>query len=144
MSGQPEGQKARSPLDAVTQWYRDRIKHSDEAELKCLGEEAVERMAKDMGVTAPELHQLARMGPGAAALLRRRMVELDLDPAEVARLEPHTLQDLQRVCTMCEHHRRCARDLSQHPADSAWKDYCPNAATLEALNAEPWASRGEW
>jgi len=144
MSAQSEGQRSRSPINVLAQWFREHITKSDEAELKCLGDEVVERIAKDMGVTAPELHELARMGPGAAALLQRRMAELDLDPTEVARLEPNTLHDLQRVCTMCEHHRRCARDLSQHPADPVWKDYCPNAATLEALNAEPWAARREW
>ena len=144
MSAQPEGQKLRSAIDAVARWYREHITKSDEAELKCLGQEVVDRMARDIGVTAPELHDLARMGPGAAALLRRRMAELDLDPAEVGRLEPQTLQDLQRVCSMCEHHRRCTHDLSQDPANPVWKNYCPNAATLEVLNAEPWASRKEW
>ena len=41
-----------------------------------------------------------------------------------------TFQDLQRVCAMCESHRRCARDLARDSAIPAWKDYCPNAATL--------------
>jgi hypothetical protein len=144
MSGRSEEQKSRSPLDAITQWYRERIKKSDDAELKCLGDAVVERMANDMGISANELHELARMGPGAAELLRRRLAALDLDPGEVGRLEPSTLHDMQRVCTMCEHHRRCARDLAGDPANPAWKDYCPNATTLEALNAEPWPARREW
>jgi hypothetical protein len=45
---------------------------------------------------------------------------------------------------MCRSHRRCKRDLAHDAADPAWEDYCPNAATLKALNAMPWRSRAEW
>ncbi len=101
-------------------------------------------MAKEIGVTAAELRRLASLGPGAADLLLRRMAALDLDRNEVSRIEPQTFQDLQRVCTLCESHRRCARDLGHDAADPAWQDYCPNAATLIALSALPWAARREW
>jgi hypothetical protein len=30
------------------------------------------------------------------------------------------------------------------PFDPSWKDYCPNAQTLTALSALPWAVRQEW
>src|SRR6516164_6362996 len=63
---------------------------------------------------------------------------------EVERTEPRTFQDLQRVCTMCNHHRRCRGDLACHADDPAWHDYCPNASTLTALNALPWRARSEW
>jgi hypothetical protein len=45
---------------------------------------------------------------------------------------------------MCDCHRRCARGLERDPLDPAWQDYCPNATTLKALNAQPWAVRREW
>jgi hypothetical protein len=77
-------------------------------------------------------------GPEAADLLARRMAELNLDKNEVAAVVPRTLQDLQRVCTMCESHRQCARDLGRDPAGRAWEDYCPNVAVLKMLNALPW------
>jgi hypothetical protein len=63
---------------------------------------------------------------------------------EVAAVVPRTLQDLQRVCTMCESHRQCARDLGRDPADQAWENYCPNAAVLKMLNGLPWVARSEW
>jgi len=50
---------------------------------------------------------------------------------------------MQRVCIMCEHHRQCARDFARDSTSGAWKEYCPNAATLIALNALPWAERHE-
>jgi len=144
MSAQPDGQKAHSPIGAIAQWFRGWTQKSTASELKCMADEIVERMARDVGVTAPELRTLARLGPDAAELLRRRMTALDLDPREVRRVEPAALQDLQRVCSLCAHRRRCAHDLAQDPGNPAWKDYCPNAETLAALNAEPWATRSEW
>jgi hypothetical protein len=80
---------------------------------------------------------LASKGPETADLLLERMTALDLDEAEVARLEPATFQDLQRVCTMCDCHRHCARDLERDPFDPAWQEYCPNATTLKALDDSP-------
>ena len=144
MSALPGGQKSWSPVDAILQWCRDWTRRGSASELKCFGEEEVERIAKDVGVSASELRTLARFGPEAADLLLRRMAALDLDRNEVARTEPGTFQDLQRVCTMCESHRRCARDFARDSANPEWKDYCPNAATLIALSALPWAARREW
>ena len=138
MSAPLSGQKSWSPVDLILQWYRDWTRRTSASELKCFGEEEVERMAKDVGVSASELRTVARCGPEAADLLLRRMARLDLARNEVAQTEPATFQDLQRVCTMCESHRRCARDFARDSADPDWKDYCPNAATLIALSALPW------
>jgi hypothetical protein len=101
-------------------------------------------MAHDIGVSAAELHDLASRGPQSADLLCRRMDVLDLDQNEVAHAERATFQDLQRVCSMCDCKKRCARDLARNPDDPVWKDYCSNAQTLTALGVLPWASRREW
>ena len=136
MSALPGGQK--SLTKAVSQWWREWIRRgSARFELKC-------RMAKDIGVSPSELRRLANLGPDSADLLLRRMAALDLDRNEVSRTEPRTFQDLQRVCTMCNHHRRCRGDLARDADDPAWHDYCPNASTLMALNALPWRARSEW
>jgi len=141
----PGGQKSWSPTKAVSQWWRDWTRRSSAlSELKCWGEDEVERVAKDVGVSASELRRLASLGPGSADLLLRRMAALDLDRNEVSRTEPRTFQDLQRVCTMCNSHRRYKRVLARDSPDPAWQDYCPNAATLMALNALPWRARAEW
>jgi hypothetical protein len=140
----PGGQKSWSPVHAILRWCRDWTRRGSASELKCFGEEEVDRIAKDVGVSVSELRTLARFGPKAADLLLRRMAALDLDRNEVAQTEPGTFQDLRRVCTMCESHRRCARDFAHDSANPEWKDYCPNAATLIALSALPWAARREW
>jgi len=141
----PVGQRSWSPTKAVLQWWRGWTRRSAaRLELNCRGEDEVERMAKDVGVPASELRRLASLGPDSADLLLRRMAALDLDRTEVSRTEPQAFQDLQRVCTMCNHHRRCRRDLARDSGDPAWEDYCPNATTLMALNALPWRARSEW
>jgi hypothetical protein len=82
----PGGQKSWSPIKALSQWWREwTTKSSARLELKCCGEEEVERMAKDIGVPASELRTLANRGPDSADLLLRRMAALDLDRNEVSR-----------------------------------------------------------
>jgi len=101
-------------------------------------------MAKDTGVSPAELRRLVNLGEDSADLLVQRMAALDLDRGEVSATAPKTLQDLQRVCSFCKDHRRCALDLARDSADPAWKNYCPNVGTLLALDAMPWAARKEW
>lgn len=144
MTTLPDGEKGWSPLAALRRWLRDWSTSNAEAELRCCSEEAVERIARDVGVSTSELHQLASEGPGASDLLLRRMAALDLDKTELAKFEPETLHDLQRVCSVCQSKRKCTNDLNHDQNDPAWKDYCPNVATLMALNAMPWGSRREW
>src|SRR5262245_65822890 len=88
----PVGQK--SLTQAISQWWREWTRRgSTRLELKCCGEEEVERMAKDIGVSAAELRTLANSGPDSADPLLRRMAALDLDRNEVSRTEPRTFQD---------------------------------------------------
>ena len=137
-------ERCRGVFEAVAQWWRDRSRRDfGSLELKCCGEETVERIARDIGVTRAELHKLVQRGPHSADLLLRRMAALDLDPKEVSQIEPRMFQDLQKVCTLCESRRRCTRDLALG-AEAQWREYCPNAAMLMALNALPWAARREW
>jgi len=143
MSALPGQQKGRSPFAAVAHWWREWTR-SDLAELRLCGDEGIKRIAEEAGMAPAELLRLARKGRHAADLLLPRMKALGLDPDEVARTEPQTLHDMQRLCSMCASHGRCARDLSRNPTDPAWKDYCPNAGTLDALDKQPWAARSEW
>jgi hypothetical protein len=132
-------------LDGVRQWWRNwRGRAFTSPSWACCGEYEVERMAHDLGMPSSELRKIADHGPDAADLLLRRMAELDLDSKEVAATAPGTFQDLQRLCTLCESRRQCARDLGRDPNDKAWEDYCPNVAMLKLLDSMPWASRREW
>lgn len=119
-----------------TIWQRCRDWVSGQAELDIYGDEGVERMAHDAGISAPELRELARHGSRSSELLLERMAALHLEEDEVLRREPAVLRDLQRVCSLCDARRRCACDLARDPSDPVWKRYCPNVQTLTALSTE--------
>jgi hypothetical protein len=135
-------QKSNSPPKAIWQWWLGLT--GSRSSLGYCGEEVIERIANDVGVSASELCALAKRGPQSADLLLRRMEALDLEQNEVAQVERATFQDLQRACSLCDRKRRCACDLARKPFDPSWKDYCPNAQTLTVLSALPWAARQEW
>ena len=132
-----------SPIVAFSQWCREWFTAGSVAELQCCGDQEVERMAHEAGVTASEFNRLAGKGPHSADRLLDRMAALDLDPKEVAQVEPAVFHDLQRVCSVCAVHGRCMRDVRRDSADPVWKEYCPNVETLMDLDALPWASRRE-
>jgi hypothetical protein len=142
MSALPAEQKTGS-LQTIWRWLRPRT-DTAAGDLAAVGDREVDQIAKDLGVSSGGLYSLARSDATSADLLRTRIAALDLDGAEVARLVPETLHDLQRVCSMCTSRKRCARDLARTASDPSWKDYCPNVSTLVALDAMPWAARSEW
>lgn len=139
-----EGRQSQSPLKSIVAWCRTWLKRGSESDFGCCDEAEIERIARDMRMSASELRAVAMKGPKAADLLQRRMADLDLDPKEVARLEPAAFRDLQRVCTMCKSHRRCAWDFVRGAAPPTWDRYCGNTGTLAALNRMPWTARREW
>jgi hypothetical protein len=139
-----QGKQTQTPPQSLLARCRAWFKGNSESDFGCCGEAEIERMARDMRISASELCAVASKGPKAADLLLRRMADLDLDPKEVARLEPAAFRDLQRVCAMCKSHRRCAWDFARGASPPVWDRYCPNTGTLEALNGMPWSARREW
>jgi hypothetical protein len=117
------------------QWWRNwnRTRRSM-VELARCGPAEAEHIAWDLNVSGAELRVLASKWPDD--LLSQRLGQLNLDAAEVVHTEPEVVRDLQRVCTVCGSKRKCKHDLGNHPSDSAWVKYCPNATTLGALIAE--------
>jgi len=139
-----QGSRSQSPLLSLVNWCRAWIKTGPESDFGCCDIAEIERMARDIRMSASERRAVARNGPKAADLLQRRMVDLDLDSKEVDRLEPAALRDLQRVCTLCKSHKRCAWDFARGASPPTWDRYCPNTSTLGALDAMPWSARREW
>ena len=122
-------------IDGIKHWWRNWSgANSRLPELMCCGEDELERMAHDLGMPVSQFRRIAGYGPDAAALLFQRMAALNLGSDDVLTTAPGTLRDLQRVCTLCASHRKCARDLGRNPADSKWEDYCPNVAMLKLLD----------
>jgi hypothetical protein len=106
------------------------------AALDGCGPSETARIARDLGVGGAEFRVLAGKWPDSSDLLSRRMRQSELDAAELARVEPQVVRDLERVCTLCASRRWCERDFSSERSSPAWEKYCPNTMTLRALIAE--------
>ena len=134
----PAIQVCLSVLSASLGHWRQKFRKQRELfELQCAGTAEVERIARDLGLSSSELRAMAS-DPDRRDLLRERLRRLHLDASELDRCEPAIFRDLQRVCALCAFKGRCARDLAQQEMDPAWEkwwDYCPNSATLSALDA---------
>jgi hypothetical protein len=76
------------------------------------------------------------------------MAAVGLSAEQIAHSQPEVLRDLQRVCGQCAVEGRCSRDLDRDEQDRAWREYCPNVATLDALRVEErdrrLMRRGKW
>jgi len=92
-----------------------------------------EHIARELGLSLSDLYTLAGKRVDAAALLDRRMTLLGFNGDDLAQAGIATERDLQRTCTLCDQHRRCARDLNSKGHSDDWLDYCPNTYTLLAM-----------
>lgn len=122
-------------LNAIADWisrYRKaRAGHDDFA--RCDPED-VTRIAHELGVTPDELASLASKGPNSAALLEKMLVALGVD----AEAHQHVAvwHDLQRLCMSCGERERCKHEFDIGGAAEHFRQYCPNAYTLDALLTE--------
>lgn len=117
-----------SLIVAVRDWGRDRLDD-------CASYE-IELMARDIGLSPSELRRMSKLKPGAAKLLLERMAALHLNPETLTKTDPSTMLGLQRLCSNCSSKRRCQRDLVRRRDNPVWRQYCPNACTLEDLQFE--------
>lgn len=93
----------------------------------------MERLSRDFSLSLDDLQKLAAKGSRGAEHLYQRMAFVRLDPRAKSKSLPNVMPDLQRVCSLCNNKRRCTRDLTTDPDKSDWRQYCPNAQTLAAL-----------
>jgi hypothetical protein len=101
-----------------------------------LGEVEIEQIARELQMTGAQLGEVNRSGCGAAKLLRGALRAERLNYGELRQRLPGVLRDLEIHCSLCEHKRRCARDLAAGAALHAFEVYCPNAATFVDLRGD--------
>jgi hypothetical protein len=97
----------------------------------------LKRRADYLGIPVAQLRWVSNYRPDPIGLLERRMGALELNPDQVAHIEPRTLRELRHHCVKCAKREQCALDLADEFADPDWKcwrDYCPNAAMLTMLS----------
>lgn len=124
-------------LNAITDWWRNwTSRRAAIRELDCCGDAETAHIARDVGLGAAELRTLAGKWPDRSDLLSRRISAIGLQTDQIQGAEPQVMRDLQRVCTQCDGRSRCERDLNRDESDRAWRDYCPNVSTLDALRTE--------
>ena len=118
-------------IGPIADWWRKHAEVRDnQANLSALGPDELARVAQDVGIPASDLRKLAQHCADAADLLEYRIASLGLSACELAHDAPAQLRDMERLCTMCEHKGRCARDLAADSSDPIWRRYCPNEGTL--------------
>ncbi len=126
----------RGPFGGLARWWRHlRTTRTAVNDLIGAGTDVQTVTARDLGVSTAELHALAGAGPGTADQLGLRLRAQHIDADTLERNDP-VMRDLERTCTLCGAKRQCERDLARTPDDPVWRTYCPNAHTLDALEAD--------
>ena len=126
-----------SVVTAFRKWVRHRrLTRQCRQRLDACDSNDIARIAHDVGLSPRDLRHMAELGPDAAQQLLDRMALLHLDAEALAKREPTTMRDLQRLCSACVSKKQCQRDLLLTPDDPTWRHYCPNADTLDAVQSE--------
>jgi hypothetical protein len=124
-------------ITAFREWVRQRkLIRQCRQRLDACDKSEIARIARDVGLSSDDLRHMADLGPDAAKLLLDRMAVLHLDADALAKNDPTTTRDMQRLCSSCVSKKRCQRDLLLTPDDPLWRQYCPNAGTLGELQSE--------
>ena len=117
----------RGMLQRLQHWWHER------QELGALAPGELNRLASEFGLSARDLHDLVAQGPGGAELLKRRLHALGVSRADIERIAPGLARDLERTCGRCGEKSTCQHDLTQDPDGTAWRQYCPNAVSVESV-----------
>jgi hypothetical protein len=94
-------------------------------------------IASELGMSSSELLALSAKTPSAADEVQKVLVAIGIDPNHLSRNDPLVMRDLQRLCTTCTFKKKCNSDLINGKAAQNYRDYCPNAFTIDALIEDP-------
>ncbi len=103
--------------------------------------------ARELGVSAARFPAETRIAsctldpaiadwPNSAALLRKMMMALGVEPDAPAVTDHAVLEELRQMCGACAHKTECARDLAAGTAADNFYAYCPNARALDSIYVE--------
>jgi hypothetical protein len=124
-------------IETIADWVtRYRRATRGRKELRECGPEEVTRIARELGISRDELLELSGNGPGAADLVHRMLPALGVDLKSLALSDALVLHDLERLCVVCRNKGRCRHELEDRTAADNYREFCPNAVTLEALMEE--------
>ena len=125
-------------VDFVIETFGDWLKHRRELkEMREMDAASFDQIASDLRISSADLEQLVGQGPHAADELPKMLRALGIDQADLARTETHALRDMERVCSVCNHKRRCDYELAAGTAGTNYEEYCGNASTIDGLGQRP-------
>ena len=125
---------AKIVFAAVADWVtRYRCSLNSSSELEAIDPDQVAAMAKDIGITAGQLRELASKRGDAAAALRSLLVALDVNPKEFDKIDPRIARDMQWLCINCSNKAQCSFDLSIGIAAATFRNFCLNAIALDEI-----------
>ena len=121
-------------VDLVIETFGDWLKHRRELkEMREMDAASFDQIAGDLRISSADLEALVRRGPHAADELPKMLRALGIDQADLARTETLVLRDLERVCSLCSHKRRCSHELAAGTAAAHYEEFCANASTIDGL-----------
>jgi hypothetical protein len=121
-------------VDLVIETFGDWLKHRRELkEMREMDAASFGQIASDLRISSADLEALVRQGPHAADELPKMLRALGIDQAGLARTETLVLRDMERVCSLCNHKRRCGHELAAGSAAAHYGEYCANAPTIDGL-----------
>lgn len=127
--------RVATAVEAIAGWLSSALPHGRDDLSQCDPQE-IESIARDIGLSVPELARAVAGSNGSTTELTRLLGVLAVDTKALSAAEPAVMQDLSRLCANCGDKRRCNHDLEVGVAAETYHDYCPNAYTIEALVAE--------
>jgi hypothetical protein len=121
-------------VNLAIETFGDWLKHRRELkEMREMDAVNFDQIASDLRISSADLEALVRHGPHAAAELPKMLRALGIDEADLARTETLVLRDMERVCSLCNHKRRCDHELAAGSAAAHYKEFCGNAPTIDGL-----------
>ena len=121
-------------VDLVIETFGDWLKHRRELkEMREMDDASFNQIAGDLRISSADLEALVRRGPHAADQLPKMLRALGIDQDDLARTETLVLRDMERVCSLCSHKRRCGHELAAGTAAAHYEEYCANASTIDGL-----------
>jgi hypothetical protein len=121
-------------VDLVIETFGDWLKHRRELkEMREMDAANFDQIAGDLRISSADLEQLVRQGPHAADELPKMLRALGIDQTDLARTETLVLRDMERVCSLCGHKRRCGHELAAGTATAHYEEFCANAPTFDGL-----------
>jgi hypothetical protein len=117
-------------IDKFAAW----LKHRRELnEVRKIDRADFNLIARDLRVSPDDLDRMVAAGPHSADEMPKMLEALGIDLENLVRTEPLMVRDMQRVCSLCSDKPHCHAELAAGTAAEHYREYCPNAPTIDAL-----------